>query len=114
MSLGSAIASGHAGPGLTGIVREYLGRLGHMVEDLGTSNTGPVDDSDVTESVAGVVLAGALDLAVLICGSGSGASVARTSLCAFAPVFVTKCTRYAKDVRTRLAKLHAAIQQAIA
>ena len=109
-----AIASGHAGPGLTGTVREYLGRLGHMVKDLRTSNTRPVDDPDFAEPVAGVLLAGALDLAVLICGSGTCASVVRISLCAFVPVFVTTFARYAKDVRAGLTKLHTAIQQAVA
>ena len=112
--MGIAIASGHAGSGLKETVREYLGRLGHMARDLKTRNAGPVDDLDFAEPLAGVRLAGALDLAVLICGSGSCASVALISLCAFAPIFVTTCSPYARDVWAGLAKLHAAVQQAIA
>src|ERR1700751_4531282 len=71
-----AVASDHAGFSLKGKVAEYLGRLGHTVEDLGTCDTTPVDYPDFAEAVAKAILAERVERAVLICGSGVGASVA--------------------------------------
>jgi RpiB/LacA/LacB family sugar-phosphate isomerase len=71
-----AIASDHAGFSLKGKVAEYLGSLGHTVEDLGTCDTTPVDYPDFAEAVAKAILGERVERAVLICGSGVGASVA--------------------------------------
>jgi len=71
-----AVASDHAGFFLKGKVIEYLGGLGHTVEDLGTHDTTPVDYPDFAEVVATAILTQRAERAVLICGSGVGASVA--------------------------------------
>ena len=71
-----AIASDHAGFPLKAKVAEYLGGLGHTVEDLGTCDTTPVDYPDFAEAVATAILSERVERAVLICGSGVGASVA--------------------------------------
>jgi len=71
-----AIASDHAGFSLKGSVLEYLRGLGHTVEDLGTCDTTPVDYPDFAEAVAAAILSERVERAVLICGSGVGASVA--------------------------------------
>jgi len=71
-----AVASDHAGFSLKGKVAQYLGSLGHTVEDLGTYDTTPVDYPDFAEAVATAVLGERVERAVLICGSGVGASVA--------------------------------------
>ena len=71
-----AVASDHAGFSLKGKVAKYLGSLGHTVEDLGTLDTTPVDYPDFAEAVAKAILAERVERAVLICGSGVGASVA--------------------------------------
>jgi ribose 5-phosphate isomerase B len=76
MTMRIAVASDHAGFSLKGKVAEYLGRLGHTVEDLGTCDTTPVDYPDFAEAVAKAILGGRVERAVLICGSGVGASVA--------------------------------------
>jgi RpiB/LacA/LacB family sugar-phosphate isomerase len=76
MNMRVAIASDHAGFLLKGKVAEYLGSLGHTVEDLGTRNTTPVDYPDFAEAVAMAVLGNRVERAILICGSGVGASVA--------------------------------------
>ncbi len=65
-----AVASDHAGFSLKEKVVEYLGGLGHTVEDLGTCDTTPVDYPDFAD------LSERVERAVLICGSGVGASVA--------------------------------------
>jgi len=71
-----AVASDHAGFSLKGKVFEYLGGLGHTVEDLGTCDTTPVDYPDFAEAVAEAILSERVERAVLICGSGVGVSVA--------------------------------------
>ena len=76
MTMNIAVASDHAGFLLKGKVIEYLGGLGHAVEDLGTHDTTPVDYPDFAEAVATAILSQRAERAVLICGSGVGASVA--------------------------------------
>jgi RpiB/LacA/LacB family sugar-phosphate isomerase len=76
MTMRVAVASDHAGFSLKGKVAEYLGGLGHTVEDLGTGDTKPVDYPDFAEAVATAILNQRAERAVLICGSGVGASVA--------------------------------------
>ncbi len=71
-----AVASDHAGFSLKGTVLEFLGGLGHTVQDLGTCDTTPVDYPDFAEAVAAAILNERVERAVLICGSGVGASVA--------------------------------------
>jgi RpiB/LacA/LacB family sugar-phosphate isomerase len=76
MTMNIAVASDHAGFFLKEKVIEYLGSLGHTVEDLGTHDTTPVDYPDFAEAVAAAILSQHAERAVLICGSGVGASVA--------------------------------------
>jgi RpiB/LacA/LacB family sugar-phosphate isomerase len=71
-----AIAADHAGWWLKETVAKFLGVLGHTVADLGTCDTTPVDYPDFAEAVAAAVLSERVERAVLICGSGVGASVA--------------------------------------
>lgn len=71
-----AVASDHAGFHLKEQVAEYLGVMGHNVKDLGTCDTTPVDYPDFAEAVATAILSEEVERAVLICGSGVGASVA--------------------------------------
>jgi RpiB/LacA/LacB family sugar-phosphate isomerase len=76
MTMHIAVASDHAGFALKETVLVYLRGLGHAVEDLGTSDTTPVDYPDFAEAAATAVLSERVERAVLICGSGVGASVA--------------------------------------
>jgi ribose 5-phosphate isomerase B len=76
MSMHVAVASDHAGFSLKEKVLEYLRGLEHTVEDLGTYDTTPVDYPDFAEVVAAAILSERVERAVLICGSGVGASVA--------------------------------------
>jgi len=50
------------------------------VLDVGTHSTAPVDYPDYAEAVGNAVLDGRAERAVLICGSGVGASVAANKL----------------------------------
>jgi RpiB/LacA/LacB family sugar-phosphate isomerase len=76
MTMHVAVASDHAGFSLKAKVLEYLRGLGHTVEDLGTCDTTPVDYPDFAEAVAAAILSERVERAVLLCGSGVGASVA--------------------------------------
>jgi ribose 5-phosphate isomerase B len=71
-----ALASDHAGFSLKQTVLTFLRGLGHAVDDLGTCDTKPVDYPDFAQAVADAILGQRVERAVLICGSGVGASVA--------------------------------------
>ena len=76
-----AVGSDHAGVPLNQTVIEELKRLGHEVVDCGTHDaTKPDDYPDYAEAVGRAVLDGRAERAVLICGSGVGASVAANKL----------------------------------
>ena len=75
-SMKLAVASDHVGFPLKGRVIDELRRLGHEVADLGTDSTTPVDYPDYARAVAHAILEGRAERAVLLCGSGAGASVA--------------------------------------
>lgn len=70
------VASDHAGYPLKARVIDELRQAGHQVADLGTDSTDPVDYPDYARAVALAILAGRAERAVLLCGSGAGASVA--------------------------------------
>ena len=76
-----ALAADHAGfelkNGLTGLVKQ----LGHEVADLGAHEYNAQDDyPDFSALAAKAVVTGAADRAVIICGSGVGASIAANKL----------------------------------
>jgi RpiB/LacA/LacB family sugar-phosphate isomerase len=71
-----AVGSDHAGFTLKQQVAESLRAQGHEVLDVGTDSTAAVDYPDFAEKVALAVRDGRAERAVLICGSGVGASVA--------------------------------------
>ena len=76
-----AVGADHAGVPLNETVIAELKRLGHEVVDCGTHDASKPDDyPDYAEAVSRAVLNGKADRAVLICGSGVGASVAANKL----------------------------------
>ena len=75
-----AIGSDHAGFELKENLRTFIEGLGHHVVDVGTHSTESVDYPDFAEKVAIEVVSGRVDRAVLLCGSGVGASVAANKI----------------------------------
>ena len=75
-----AVGADHAGFQLKQNIAAYLRELGHEVIDLGTTSTEPVDYPDYAEAVGKTMLEGHAERAVLICGSGVGASVSANKL----------------------------------
>jgi|SRR5947207_7259263 len=75
-----AFGADHAGFSLK---QELIGRvkgLGHETLDLGTNSADPVDYPDYAEAVGRAVIEGRAERAILICGSGVGASVAANKI----------------------------------
>jgi ribose 5-phosphate isomerase B len=75
-----AVGADHAGFALKQDVAALLRKDGHTVVDVGTDSTAAVDYPDFAEAVGQAVLDGRAERAVLICGSGVGASVAANKL----------------------------------
>jgi ribose 5-phosphate isomerase B len=71
-----ALGADHAGFPLKQHLATRLAEAGHTVFDLGTHSEDPVDYPDVAVTVAKAVVDGRADRAILVCGSGAGASVA--------------------------------------
>lgn len=75
-----AVGADHAGFALKENLATYLRERGHEVVDLGTTGADPVDYPDYAEAVGRALLDGRAERAVLVCGSGVGASVAANKL----------------------------------
>lgn len=71
-----AVACDHAGLQLKGVLMADLAAAGLVVDDLGTHDEASVDYSDFGRAAALAVAQGRADLAVIVCGSGIGISIA--------------------------------------
>ena len=74
------IGSDHAGFPLKEELREYLGKAGHEIVDLGVHSTEPSDYPDAAEAVGEAIRAGVAPRGILICGSGVGVCVAANKI----------------------------------
>ncbi|HLN06716.1 MAG TPA: ribose 5-phosphate isomerase B [Acidimicrobiales bacterium] len=70
------LASDHAGFSLKAIVIEHLTEGGHDVVDLGTSSPEPVDYPPICAHAARCVVAGSVEVGIVIGGSGQGEAIA--------------------------------------
>ena len=76
-----AVAFDHRGVKLRERVLAELGELGHDAVDLGTDAAEPrIDYPDKAREVGEAIRSGDAERAVLVCGSGVGASVAASKL----------------------------------
>src|SRR5437867_3567246 len=75
-----ALASDHAGFDLKNHLKAWMEERGFEVLDLGAFNTEPSDYPDFAEAAGQAVLSKSAERAILICGSGVGASVAANKL----------------------------------
>ena len=71
-----AVGGDHAGYAMKTELAAQLTASGHQVEDVGAFDARPSDYPDFARLVAQVVLSGACERGVLVCGSGVGASIA--------------------------------------
>ena len=71
-----AVAGDSAGEGLAGILAEYL-RASWQIEEVSRTEQGPDDFyANLSDRVAGAIIAGKYDRAILVCGTGLGISIA--------------------------------------
>src|SRR6476659_2474308 len=76
-----AIAADHAGFELKNTLREEIRRWGHDIVDLGAKEYKADDDyPDFAQAAGRAVADGEVERAVLICGSGVGASIAANKI----------------------------------
>lgn len=74
------IGADHAGFPLKEEIRDHLESAGHIVNDVGTDSTDPVDYPDYAAAVAREVVAGSAERGIVVCGSGAGASIAANKI----------------------------------
>jgi ribose 5-phosphate isomerase B len=74
------VGADHAGFELKQSLAAYLRDCGHEVIDKGTDSTEAVDYPDFAEAVGKALIDGQGERAVLICGSGVGASVSANKI----------------------------------
>jgi ribose 5-phosphate isomerase B len=74
------IGADHAGFPLKQDLVEHLLEQGHMIVDVGTDSTDPVDYPDYAAAVARGVVAGEGERGIVVCGSGAGASIAANKI----------------------------------
>lgn len=75
-----AVAADHAGCPLREGVVEAVRAAGHEPLDLGVFTSEAVDYPDVAERAANTILSGEAERAILLCGSGVGASIAANKI----------------------------------
>lgn len=75
-----SVGCDHAGFPMKADVIEAVRALGHEVIDVGTDSTDPVDFPDITQATCQPVLDGAVDRAILVCGTGAGAIMAANKI----------------------------------
>lgn len=67
-----AIGNDHAGPDYKHAIVDYLKSKGHQISNFGTDTTDSVDYPDFGHQVAAAVDTRAVDIGIVICGSGNG------------------------------------------
>jgi ribose 5-phosphate isomerase B len=75
-----AIGADHAGFLLKEHVKQTLARLGHTIDDLGTSSEEPVDYPPICFAVGRAVAGGRADRGIVIGGSGQGEQIAANKI----------------------------------
>lgn len=95
-----ALAADHAGYGLKDVLAEHLRKAGHDVADLGTHTGDSVDYPALASKLSKEVAAGAHELGVLVCGSGTGMAIAANKV---RGVRAANCTN---EVLARYARWH--------
>ena len=75
-----AVACDHAGFPLKDEIIEVIKLTGNEILDLGTYDQEPVDYPDYAEKAGRAVIQGQADRAIILCGSGVGASIAANKI----------------------------------
>lgn len=95
-----AIGNDHIAYDLKVEIKEYLEKLGHQVEDLGTYDTDRTDYPIYGRAVAEAVVNGDADRGIAICGSGVGISIAANK------VKGARCVCCSEPYSAKLSRVH--------
>lgn len=95
-----AIGSDHAGFALKQEVVGHLKEKGIEVMEMGCMDGSSCDYPDVAREVCGEVISGRADLAILICGTGIGISIAANKIRGIRAALCTDC------YMARLTRMH--------
>ena len=74
------IGCDHGGLEIKNVLLEHLKEKGYEVRDFGTYDKTSVDYPDIAEAVCKEVAGGALEFAILVCGTGIGISIAANKI----------------------------------
>jgi len=74
------VGADHAGFLLKQELVSHLESEGHLVLDVGTDSTEPVDYPDYAAAVSRAVVSGEGERGIIVCGSGAGASIAANKI----------------------------------
>ncbi|MEN8226044.1 MAG: RpiB/LacA/LacB family sugar-phosphate isomerase [Bacteroidota bacterium] len=69
------IACDHGGFEMKEYLREKLGKLGYIIEDMGTASLDSVDYPDLIHPLAKAINDGKYEMGIILCGSGNGAQI---------------------------------------
>ncbi len=94
------LASDHAGFALKSLLVHAVAQMGHRVFDGGTNSEDPVDYPPIVAAVARRVASGELDRAIVVCGSGIGASIVANKIRG------VRCALCHDPLSAELARLH--------
>jgi ribose 5-phosphate isomerase B len=75
-----AVAADHAGFPLKDRMIQIIRDAGHSPIDFGTHSTEPVDYPEYVEKVGRAIQRGEVERAIILCGSGVGASIAANKM----------------------------------
>lgn len=96
------IGNDHAAPVMKAKIKEYIESLGHEVINVGTDTTDRCDYPDYAFKACKKVVDKEADLAILICGTGIGMSIAANKIkgiraCACSETFSARMSREHND-----------------
>jgi ribose 5-phosphate isomerase B len=69
------MACDHGGFEMKEYIKDKLGRLGYIIEDMGTASSESVDYPDLIHPLAKAVNEGKYEMGIILCGSGNGAQM---------------------------------------
>lgn len=71
-----AVGSDHRGLAMKAEIIRLLSEMGHQLQDFGAYDTQSVDYPDIAQAVGQNVVSGKFERGILICGTGTGMSIA--------------------------------------
>lgn len=94
------MASDHVGYHMKRELKQFMEELGHNVDDIGAAEAARAEYPTYGRMAADAVALGKYDIAVLVCGTGFGISLAANSVAG------VRCVNCTDAYTTRMSRLH--------